>query len=97
MMQVSKTSFIASLCTNATIVVITLLVSFGMPLKVDQIAAITGAASFIGMLLTVALWTFTVPREKVLEALVGEDVVAGPANDLAAEGDIIRQIPRRSV
>jgi len=38
-----------------------------------------------------------VPKDKVLEVLIGEEVVAGPANDMAQEGETIRHISPNEV
>ena len=63
----------------------------------EQIAAIVSATGFVGIVLTLVLWTTTVPRETVVEHLIGPDVVAGPANDLVPTGATVRELePRRA-
>ena len=61
------------------------------------VAAIVSATGFVGIVLTLVLWTTTVPRETVVEHLIGPDVVAGPANDLVPTGATVREVkPRRA-
>ncbi len=95
----SQKSYVGSLISYGVIVVVGLLTAFGLSLTAIQISAITMASAFIGILTTLYLWAKTVPKEKVLEVLIGDEVVAGPANDMAAEGDTIRIIeePRRAL
>lgn len=91
-MMMKNSSVVAMLVTEATVVVIALLVAFGVNLSADQVAAITGAAGFVGLVLTLVLWAFTVDRKKVLEKLVGDQVVAGEANDMVPAGTEVRTI-----
>ena len=96
----SQKSYIGSLISYGVIVIVGLLTAFGLSLTAIQISAITMASAFIGILTTLYLWAKTVPKEKVLEVLIGDEVVAGPANDMAAEGDVVRQLqeePRRAL
>ena len=96
----SQKSYVGSLISYGVIVIIGLLTAFGLSLTAIQISAITMASAFIGILTTLYLWAKTVPKEKVLEVLIGDEVVAGPANDMAAEGDVVRQLqeePRRAL
>ena len=68
-----------------------------MELTADQTAAIMTAAGFVGLIVTLILWVSTVPREQVLEYLTGDDVVAGPANDMIPTGAVVRSVePRRA-
>lgn len=94
-----KTSLIASLIIQGILAIVALLVAFGVELTAEQIAAIAGLAAFLGIVATLILWAMTVPKEKVLEALVGDDlVVAGSANDRVAAGEVVRHInPRRAI
>ena len=96
----SQKSYVGSLISYGVIVAISVATAFGLELSTIQIAALTMLAAFIGILTTLYLWAKTVPKEKVLEVLIGDEVVAGPANDMAAEGDVIRQLqeePRRAL
>ena len=88
----TRTSFVGSLVSQAVVVVIGLLVAFGVPLTSEQIAAIITAAGFVGIILALALWAQTVPREQVVERLIGDDVVAGEANDLVPSGAAVRNV-----
>lgn len=92
-------SVIGSLITSATSVIIALLLAFDVPLTEVQVAAIIGAAGFFGFVLTIVLYIVTLPRDKVLEYLVGTDqVVAGEANDQITPGDEVRVLaPRRAL
>lgn len=84
---------IAALVTQGVLVVVSLVVAFGWDATGDQIAAISGAAGFLGLLAWLWAWAKTVGKEQVLERLVGPDtVVAGPANDLVHEGEVIRRL-----
>ena len=95
-MTTSKTSFVGSLVVSGAMATVSLLTAFGLKLSGEQVTAITGAAGFMGLMLTLILWAQTVPREQVLEALIGDEVVAGPANDVMREGDVVRVLPRRA-
>ena len=88
----SKTSFIGSLVSQAVVVIIGLLVAFNVPLTSEQIAAIITAAGFVGIILALVLWAQTVPREQVVERLIGDAVVAGEANDLVPSGAAVRNV-----
>lgn len=93
----SRASLASALITQAVMVLISLAVAFGLTLTPEQIAAIAGAAGFMGLIATLVLWAYTVPREKVLEVLIGDTVVAGEANDQVLSGTDIRQVePRRA-
>ena len=93
----SRASLVSALITQAVMVLISLAVAFGLSLTPEQIAAIAGAAGFMGILATLVLWAYTVPREKVLEVLIGDTVVAGEANDQVLSGTDIRQVePKRA-
>ena len=93
----SRTSYISALISAGVTAILGLLTAFGLELTTVQLAAILSAAGFVSIIVTVVLWAQTVPKEKVLEVLIGDEVVAGPANDMAAEGEIIRQVePRRA-
>lgn len=96
----SQKSYVGSLITYGVIVTLGLLAAFGLELSTMQVAAINMGAAFIGILVTLHLWAKTVPKEKVLEVLIGDEVVAGAANDMAQEGQVIRQLqeePRRAI
>ena len=88
----TRTSFIGSLVSQAVVVIIGLLVAFGVPLTSEQIAAIITAAGFVGIILALVLWAQTVPREQVVERLIGDAVVAGEANDLVPSGAAVRNV-----
>lgn len=88
----TRTSFIGSLVSQAVVVIIGLLVAFGVPLTSEQIAAIITAAGFAGIILALVLWAQTVPREQVVERLIGDAVVAGEANDLVPTGAAVRNV-----
>lgn len=92
----SRASLVSALITQAVMVLISLAVAFGLHLTPEQIAAIAGAAGFAGLIATLVLWAYTVPREKVLEVLIGDTVVAGEANDQVLSGTDIRQMPKRA-
>lgn len=93
-------SVIGALTVSVAIVITSLLVAFGVPLNVAQLAAINGAAALLGSLLTLAVWATTVPKDEVLEYLVGDTVIAGPAADQLRPGDEVRPYgttpPRRA-
>lgn len=92
-----KTSYISALISAGVTALLGLLTAFGLELNTVQLAAILSATGFISIVVTVVLWAKTVPKAKVLEVLIGDEVVAGPANDMAVEGEIIRQVePRRA-
>ena len=96
-MMSGKQSFIGSLISYGALVLIGVATAFGVNLSTVQIAALTMLAAFIGILVTIALWAKTVPKEQVLERLIGDEVVAGPANDIVPAGDIIRHVePQRA-
>ena len=96
-MMSGKQSFIGSLISYGALVLIGVATAFGVNLSTVQIAALTMLAAFIGILVTIALWAKTVPKDQVLEVLIGDEVVAGPANDIVPAGDIIRQVePQRA-
>ena len=88
----TRTSFVGSLVSQAVVVIIGLLVAFGVPLTSEQIAAITTAAGFVGIILALVLWAQTVPREQVVERLIRGAVVAGEANDLVPSGAAVRNV-----
>ena len=92
-----KTSYISALISAGVTAILGLLTAFGLELTTVQLAAILSATGFVSIIVTVVLWAQTVPKDKVLEVLIGDEVVAGPANDMAIEGEIIRQVePRRA-
>lgn len=96
-MMSGKQSFIGSLISYGALVLIGVATAFGVNLSTVQIAALTMLAAFVGILVTIALWMKTVPKEQVLEVLIGDDVVAGPANDIVPVGDVIRHVePQRA-
>ena len=86
---------IGALTVQGVIVLTGLLTAFGVPLTVDQLAAITSAAGFAGIVLTLWLRSRTVGREVVLEQLVGDTVVAGEANDMLPAGAQVRTVEPR--
>ena len=88
----TRTSFIGSLVSQAVVVIIGLLVAFGVPLTSEQIAAIITAAGFVGLILALVLWAQTVPREQIVERLIGDAVVAGEVNDLVPSGAAVRNV-----
>lgn len=98
-MSMAKNSLIGALIIQGTIILLNLLSSFGVEMSADMVSSLTALAGFLGIIITFILWMKTVPKDKVLEVLIGEEVVAGPANDMAAEGDTIRIIgePRRAI
>lgn len=97
--HLSSGSLLTALVAQGTSVLIALAVAFGLELTAPQIAALMGVASFVGVLATIVLWARTVPREQVLEHLVGEAaVVAGEANDIVPTGTLVRAVdPRRAL
>lgn len=92
----SRVSVVSMIVTQGAAVAVGLAVAFGMELTADQTAAIMTAAGFVGLIVTLILWVSTVPRERVLEYLTGDDVVAGPANDQVPTGATVRTLPRRA-
>ena len=93
-----KTSSVATgILSQLVAATIALAVAFGLNLTADQVAAIMGLTSVVGMVATFVLWARTVDRAEVVEALIGEDVIAGEANDLVMTGEIVRAIPKRAL
>ena len=100
-MNAAKGTFIGTLFTQASMVVIGLLTAFGVELTVGQISALVMAAGFVGILAALGLWMQTVPRKEVVERLIGNAaVVAGDANE-DATGTFVRGVgvaaPRRAL
>lgn len=73
-------------------VIINLLAAFGAAMTVEQVGAVGGAVSFLGVVLAFVLWAFTVSSKEVVEKLIGTEVVAGEANDIVPAGRPIREI-----
>ena len=93
----TRSSAIGGLLIAGVNAILGLALAFGKELTGEQIAAIVSATGFVGIVLTLVLWTTTVPRETVVEHLIGPDVVAGPANDLVPTGATVREVkPRRA-
>lgn len=92
----AKTTLVGSLVVQAVIVIVGLLVAFGVPLDAAQISAIITAAGFLGLLLALVLWASTVPRSEVVERLLGDEVIAGEANDLIPSGQAVRSLPEHA-
>lgn len=90
-------TLIGALTVSVAIVVTNLLVAFGVPLDVAQLAAINAAATLLGTLLVVALTVLSLPKDKVLEYLVGPNVVAGEANDMIDPGTEVRTLGRHAL
>ena len=72
---------------------IALLVSFGLNVSAEQTSALL-AVVFIAAQAAQALWTRrrVTPNTKVLELTDGADVIAGPANDLRHNGELVRRL-----
>ena len=87
-----NSSLITLLITQGVGVFTALIVSFGVAITAVQMAAIMGVAGFVGLVLTFVLWARTVPAKDVLEKLVGDQVVAGEANDIVPNGVEIREL-----
>ena len=87
-----NSSLIALLISQGVAAIVGLLVAFGVSLDSVQMAAIMTAAGFIGVVVTITLWARTVPREQVVERLIGDHVVAGEANDLLPNGAEVRSL-----
>ena len=83
----------AAWVVTAVASVITLLVAFGLQVTAEQTAAIL-AVVFIAAQAAQALWTRrrVTPNTKVLELTDGADVIAGPANDLLHNGELVRRL-----
>ena len=77
------------LISQGVAVVIGLLVAFGINLTEAQTAAVLAAAAFLGALVGRSQ---VKPMVDVLEHAVDGEVVAGPANELVAEGHVVREI-----
>ena len=79
--------------TAAAAAIVALIVAFGVPVTDEQQAAILGvvavAAPIIG---TIVTRHFVTPAAVVAEKVVDGKVVAGPANDRAEEGAVIRNL-----
>ena len=89
----SSSSFLTSLLGYVATSLLAVFTAFGLELTSAQTSALLGLIGDIGFIATYILWTRTVPKEKVLEHLVGADtVIAGPANDFVSEGDVVRHI-----
>lgn len=86
---------IGSGITAAATAIIALLVAFGIPLTDEQTAAILAvvavAAPLVGGLI---VRRFVTPAAVVAEKVVDGKVVAGPANDRADEGAVIRSLDK---
>lgn len=85
---------ITLLVTQAGNVVLQLLAAFGVSINDAQVQAIGAAVSFLGIILALVLWAFTVSAKQVVEKLLGDEstVVAGPANERVAQGDVVRRV-----
>lgn len=95
--MIKQTSLIGMLITQGIVVIIGLLVAFGIDLTAEQMAAITTAGGFAGVIIALILWATTVDRSEVVERLIGEDVVAGEANDVVPTGEVVRAVePKRA-
>ena len=86
----TRNTLLGLLVTQGVSAIIGLLVAFGVDLTPEQMAAIMGAAGFIGVVLALVLWASTVDRREVVERLIGDHVVAGEANDLVPSGEVVR-------
>lgn len=69
--------------------VIALAVSFGADLSSEQVGAVMAVVAAVLAVLTRAQVT---PHVNVVEHAVDGEVVAGPANELVAEGHVVREI-----
>ena len=78
-----------ALVTGLVGAVIALGVSFGLELSGEQTGAIMALVSAI---LAVVTRQQVTPVVDVVEQLDGTEVVAGPANDIVAEGAVVREI-----
>ena len=87
----TRNTLLGLLVTQGVSAIIGLLVAFGVDLTPEQMAAIMGAAGFIGVVLALVLWASTVDRREVVERLIGSEVVAGEANDLVPTGEVVRE------
>ena len=93
----TRNTLLGLLVTQGVSAIIGLLVAFGVDLTPEQMAAIMGAAGFIGVVLALVLWASTVDRREVVERLIGSEVVAGEANDMVPSGEVVREVePRRA-
>ena len=68
---------------------IALAVAFGLDWTAEQVGAVMAVVAAILAVLTRAQVT---PHVDVLEHAVDGEVVAGPANELVAEGHVVREI-----
>ena len=90
-------SFIAALLVELAAAFLGVLIAAGAPISTELAAAILVLVGVLGAIATLVLWAVSVPRKQVLELLVGDSVVAGPANDVVPVGAEVRQIePRRA-
>ena len=93
----TRNTLIGLLISQGVAAIIGLLVAFGVDLTPEQMAAIMGAAGFVGIVLALVLWASTVDRREVVERLIGSEVVAGEANDMIPSGEVVREVkPRRA-
>ena len=95
--MLKTSSVVTGILSQLVAAVVALAVAFGLSLTADQVAAIMGLTSVVGMVATFVLWARTVDRAQVVEALIGEDVIAGEANDLVMAGETVRSIPKRAL
>ena len=69
--------------------VIALAVSFGLDWTAEQVGAVMAVVAAV---LAVVTRQQVTPVVDVVEQLDGTEVVAGPANDMVAEGAVVREV-----
>lgn len=93
-----NTTLVGGLVVQGVAAIVGLAASFGLDLTTEQMAAILSLAGFLGVVVSLILWATTVDRAEVVERLIGDQVVAGEANDRVPSGAEVRTIePKRAI
>lgn len=90
--MMKNTTLVGGLVVQGVAAIVGLAASFGLDLTTEQMAAILSLAGFLGVVVSLILWATTVDRAEVVERLIGDQVVAGEANDLVPSGAEVRTI-----
>lgn len=93
--MMKNTTLIGGLVVQGVAAVVGLAATFGLELTAEQMAAILSVAGFVGIVVSLVLWATTVDRAEVVERLIGDQVVAGEANDMVATGEEVRKVALR--
>ncbi|WP_058234984.1 hypothetical protein [Devriesea agamarum] len=76
--------------TSAAAAIIALLIAFGIPITEDQKVALIGVIAVIAPLIVAITRRYVTPNVNVVEHARGGEVIAGPANEAAPTGTVIR-------